>query len=324
MCHYNKRLGIVSLMEGWLQNLDSSQGHEQAYPVEAAKYAVLLRSHKEPAFTWWVLSVIKKQAAIILKVKSKYWQRMHKYGICIPKSAQEAKETDLVNGNTLWWDAICKEMDNVHVAFKEYVGLGNAPVGHKQIGCHLIFDVKLGENNRKKARLLAGGYKTEAPALLTYSSVVSRDSVQICLLAAALTDLQVVSCNIQNAYLTAPCREKFFYTAGPEFGSNEGKIMVVTRSLYGLKSASASFRVFPGEHLYDLGYQPTIMADPDVWIRLAVKKDGLEYYEYVLCYVNNVLAILLDPTKTMKGIQSKFKLKDNKIEPSQQLCGCRT
>ena len=38
---------------------------------------------------------------------------MHKFGVNIPKSVQEAKAFDEDNGNTLWWDAICKEMNNI-------------------------------------------------------------------------------------------------------------------------------------------------------------------------------------------------------------------
>ena len=38
------------------------------------------------------------------------------------------------------------------------------------------------------------------------------------------------------------------------------------------------------------------------------------YYEYLLCYVGDVLCISDDPMRTMKGIQAKFKLKGYKIE----------
>ena len=116
------------------------------------------------------------------------------------------------------------------------------------------------------------------PASITYSSVVSRDSVRIGFLVAALNGLEVLSCDIQNAYLTAPCREKFYIVAGREFGTDEGKIYVVDRALYGLKSAGASFRAFLGEHLWDMGYRSSY-SDPDVWLRPAVKPDGFKYYE---------------------------------------------
>ena len=62
---------------------------------------------------------------------------------------------------------------------------------------------------------------TTTPASLTYSSVVSRDSVRIASLIAALNDLKVMVCDIQNAYLTENFREKVWYRAGPEFGADE-------------------------------------------------------------------------------------------------------
>ena len=60
---------------------------------------------------------------------------------------------------------------------------------------------------------------TASPSSITYSSVVSRDSVRIALTIAALNGLSILGCDIQNAYLTAPCREKIWTTAGPKFGS---------------------------------------------------------------------------------------------------------
>jgi hypothetical protein len=72
-------------------------------------------------------------------------------------------------------------MKNVRPAFEVWEKLiDEMPLGYQQSMCHLIFDVKLGENFRRKARFVAGGHTTEVPdSLITYSSVVSRDSVQI-------------------------------------------------------------------------------------------------------------------------------------------------
>ena len=83
------------------------------------------------------------------------------------------------------------------------LGLWNGPTPDNLIKCHMIFDVKIGENFHRKARLVAGGHTTDAPATLTYLSVVSRDSVRIALTIAVLNRLEVMACNIQNAYLTA-------------------------------------------------------------------------------------------------------------------------
>ena len=74
------------------------------------------------------------------------------------------------------------------------------------------------------------------------------------------------------------------------------------------------------ETLHNLGYKPT-KADPDVWLRPAVKPNGFEYYELVLCYVDNVLYMSHDAMRTMKGIQRSFKLKDDKVEESETYLG---
>jgi hypothetical protein len=262
---------------------------KEAYPVQSAEYAVQARIADEPAFAWWAPHTLKKRNRIIAKVKSKYWIRTHKFGIRIPKSVKQAREIDAENGNTYWWDAILKEMRNVRPAFEAWEkAKEDIPPGYQQIKCHLIFDVKMGENFRRKARFVAGGHTTEVPeSLITYSSVVSRDSaVRIALTIAGLNGLRVMSCNIQNAYLKADCREKIWTVAGPEFGSEAGTILLVKKKApYGLKSAGAAFRSLLADTLMDIGYKPT-KADPNVWIRPATKSDGFEYYEMVLCYVD--------------------------------------
>ena len=53
-----------------------------------------------------------------MKLKAKYWVRTHKFGVKIPKSVEEAKRFDEENGDTLCWDATCKEMKNVRPAFE--------------------------------------------------------------------------------------------------------------------------------------------------------------------------------------------------------------
>ena len=109
-----------------------------------------------------------------------------------------------------------KEMKNVRPAFEVFKKLKeDIPIGYQQIKCHMIFDVKLGENFRRKARLVGGGHATTAPASITYSSVVSRDSGRIALTIAALNDLDILACDIQNAYLTVVCRENVWTRAGP-------------------------------------------------------------------------------------------------------------
>ena len=91
----------------------------------------------------------------------------------------------------------------------------------------MIFNVNFGENFRRKAILVAGGHMTDTTNTLTDPSVISRDSVHIALTIAALNELSVKACDIQNDYLAADCREKIWMHAGPEFGSKSGSIMIV-------------------------------------------------------------------------------------------------
>ena len=184
----------------------------------------------------------------------------------------------------------------------------------------MIVDVKMGENFRRKARLFGGGHMTEAPSSFTYSSIVSRDSIRIALAVAALNELDLLACDIQNAYLTAKCRENIWTIAGPEFGSEEGSLMIVKMELYSLKSSDAAFRTKLAGVIHDLSYVPS-KADPDVWIRPAVRTDGSEYYEMALCYVYDVLVIAAEPMKTMDGIRAVFKLKGDKAEKPYMYLG---
>ena len=81
--------------------------------------------------------------------------------------------------------------------------------------------------------------------------------VRIALTIGALNDLDILACNIQNAYLTNKCRELIWTVAGAEVGSEQGRIMVINMALYGLKSSRASFRAKLAVLLNDIRYTPS-------------------------------------------------------------------
>ena len=68
----------------------------------------------------------------------------------MPKTVKEAAKLDAKNGDTKWMDAIPKEMKNVRFAFDIMKDIDRVPIGHKQINCHMIYDVKM-EDFRRKA-----------------------------------------------------------------------------------------------------------------------------------------------------------------------------
>ena len=129
-----------------------------------------------------------------------------------------------------------------------------------------------------------------------------------------------MSCDLENAYLNAPCREKIWFEGGLECGEDKGKVCVVVRSIYGLKSAGAAFRAALAEVLKDLGYMST-KAYPDIWIREAVKPNDHKYYEMLFVYVNNILALSHQAEDAIKQITTFFKTKDGSIKPLEIFLG---
>jgi len=218
---------------------------------------------------------------------------------------------------TFWRDAIHKEMKNNRMAFKFLEENQSVPIGYKWIKCHMIFDVKM--DFTRKARYIAGGHMTDPPSSITYSSVVSCDSVRIAFLIATLNDIDLLSCDIGNAYLNASPREKVYTTAGPEFGHElEGQYVLIVRALYGLKSSGAAWRAHLTNTLQHLGYTSSL-ANPDVWLRPAKKPNGFEYYEYVLVYVDDQLVLSHQAEVTMKFLEEFYRLKDGYAKPDRYL-----
>lgn len=288
---------------------------KESHPLETAEYAVTMGIDHEPAFNWWVPHVLRKRDRIISAVakrSARFLKRTHKFGIEIPRTVKEALELDRRNGNTLWADAIAKEMAEVRKAFDILPDGKTAPVGYQKIPCHMVFDIKM-EDFKRKARLVAGGHKTEAPATITYASVVSRETVRIALMLAALNDLQVKAGDVLNAYITAPVKEKVWTILGPEFGNDSGKSAIIVRALYGLKSAGAAFRAHLASFMRHMGYT-SCKADPDLWFKAETRPDdSVLYYAYILCYVDDILCIHHDALSVLTEIDKYMPLKPTSV-----------
>jgi hypothetical protein len=285
----------------WIDLKDLKESH----PIQTAEYAKTVGIDQEPAFNWWVNDVLRRRERILSLVRkreTRYLKRTHKYGIEVPRTVKQAYDLDRLNGNTLWTDAIAKEMRNVRVAFRILPKGETAPGGYKKIPCHMIFDIKMTDFSRK-ARLVAGGHVTEAPAAMTYASVVSRETVRIALTIAALNSLDVKTGDVMNAYITAPVTEKVWTILGPEFGDTEcGLHAVIVRALYGLKSAGAAFRAHLSSFMRHMGFT-SCKADPDLWYKAETNPvDNSRYYAYILCYVDDILVMHHDPTTVLKEI----------------------
>jgi len=173
----------------------------------------------------------------------------------------------------------------------------------------------------RKARFVAGGHLTDPPKESTYSSVVSRDSVRLFFLIAALNDVDVLACDVQNAYVNAETKEKVWFRGGDDMGTDKGKVVVIVRALYGLKSSGARWHEHMANTLRHAGFK-SCLVDPDIWFRPATKLDGTKIYEYVLCYVDDINFQGLDPKGFMGYLQQSYTLKDGSVkEPEMYLGG---
>jgi hypothetical protein len=300
----------------WVPLKDMKESH----PVQVAEYAVAREIAHEPAFAWWVSAVLRRRNRIISAAKTKYARTDSKFGIELPHTVKRALEIDRETGTTFWADALTKEMKTVFPAFEILEDGAIAPVGYQCIPCHIVFDIKM--DLTRKARFVAGGHKTEPPASITYASVVSRESVRIAFLIAALNGLDVLSGDVQGAYLNAPCREKVYTVCGPEFGIYCGRIAVIRLALYGLKSSGFAWRSHLAETLR--GYDFTMCyADNDVWMRPAEKADGTKYYEYVLVYTDDILVLSMNPKDILAYLDQHYLIKPDSIGPPTRYLGSR-
>lgn len=153
----------------------------------------------------------------------------------------------------------------------------------------------------------------DQPSYNTYSSVVSRESVRIGFLIAALNDLELMSGDISNAYLNATTKEKIWFRAGTEFGNQKGQRVKIVKALYGLPGSGNAWRAALADVLRNhMGFTSSL-ADPDVWYKAETKANGDTYYSYILCYVDDVLLIHETPKKLMDMLESVYPLKSDSI-----------
>ena len=140
-------------------------------------------------------------------------------------------------GTDYWRHAIEKEMSAAGITFKF---INDRPIGHTDINCHPVFDLKIGFN--WKACYVDGGHLTDPPENVpTYASSISRESVRILFIISDLYNIKILAADISNVFLNDQCVKKNCFKAGPEFKSHEGMCLIIVQALYSPKSAGAFF-----------------------------------------------------------------------------------
>jgi len=131
----------------------------------------------------------------------------------LPKTVEEAYEIDRETQTDYWHKVILKEMKNNAIAFK-FIEDDAVPIGYQWIPCHMIFDIKL--DLTRKARFVAGGHWTDPDPTLSYSTVVTRDSVRITFLIHLC--VEVFCDNICTIFFNTMIRKLYLIYSGVKDG----------------------------------------------------------------------------------------------------------
>jgi hypothetical protein len=241
-----------------------------------------------------------------------------KYDIRVPRNTREALLLDKQNKNTKWADAIAKEMTALNrldvFEYKSPAHVCNKSDGWQFAPMHMIFDIKQ-QDLRHKARLVCGGHVIDSSGHVTYSSTIKDISVRLLMIIATQNKLDMMVGDIGNAFPTAPCAEKIWTKAGPEFGDRAGSTIILKRALYGLKTASRSFHEFFGDCLRSMGFQPS-RADQDLWLR---KSDDYDGYDYIATHVDDIIIAAKRPGIYMAKIEQEFLVRNKEDSPTYYL-----
>ena len=213
-----------------------------------------------------------------------------------------------------------KEMKNVMIAF-EFSDDGKTPINSKNIEVNMVFDIKA-MTLPNKARLVASGHTTEGLENSVYFSVVSREIAIIVFLVAELNNLKIEATDIKHAYLNASTKEKIHVVCGPALGHNQVRVAAIIRALYGLRNSGVRLRKHLAQNLRDMHFKP-YQADPDVWMHNVLQLYGFEYWEYILCYVDDTLCISDKPERVMKGLELKYILKPGSVKEPDLYLGTK-
>ena len=140
---------------------------------------------------------------------------------------------------------------------------------------------------------------------------------------AALHELEVEAANVLNTYVMATNHGKIWTVLGPEFGDNFGKSAIIVRASYWLKSAVASFKAHLAQYMQELGYQ-SCDADPNLCMKAQYRpEDKLEYYLYIVCYVDNILCIHHDSDDILNKPNGCVSLKPGSVKSPNMYLGMK-
>jgi len=233
-----------------------------------------------------------------------------KYGVYVPKNTEDALLQDKRNGNSLWRDAIIREVTALQEmgTFRPLLKKECAEIvkTHQYAPLRFIYDMK--EDLRRKCRVVIGGHVIDSGDRDTYSSNMKSVSARLLMLIAGATDMEVLTGDIGNAYLYAKTDLDVYVRLGEEFNiANDkykpGELATVEQALYGLSTSARLWRSELADTLRTMDFVSG-REDCDVWTRKT------DYgYEYIGTHTDDLMIVSRNPRAIMEALQAKYTIK---------------
>ena len=297
-------------------------------PVTCAAYA---KQHNRLELPKWkkLKHIAKHQNTLIRAINQTMIRQVrrsavYQFGFFIPRDYKHALELDKLKGNSRWYDATKKELDQIndYKVFKDHgtaqydpksKRIINAPIRYQKIKVHLVFACK--HDGWHKARLVAGGHLTPDPIHSIYSGVVSTRSLRLTIFLAKLDNMKAWATDIGNAYLEATTKEKLYIIAGPELEELQGHILVIHKALYGLKSSGLRW----SQRIHDI--KLVLITSQEPTAILQIKGDRpLEYHLGCDYKLDKDGTLIAQPIKYITKILGSFK----KMFPSENFISSKS
>lgn len=189
-----------------------------------------------------------------------------------------------------WVTAMTEEISSIEQ--NETWKLVKLPPGRKPIGVKWVLTVKRdaqGNITKYKARLVAKGYSQQFGFDFdeTYAPFVRIEHVRMLFTIAVLLKLDIIHLDAKNAFLNGPS-DFAIYIKQPQGFINpnpklRGYVLLLLKSLYGLKQAFRIWYLILYQAIIDLGFEPSDF-DPCIFISRNRKL-------LIAIYVDDILAI---------------------------------
>ena len=124
--------------------------------------------------------------------------------------------------------------------------------------------------------MVAGGHVIESSMLENYSSVVQTRTLRILETIAINEELKLITGDIGNAFIHVDTKEKMYSRSGPESGDQEGRLIEIKKTLYGLSTSAREWNLALGEAIRSI-CSTLSREDPDLWLKLSPDHDKYEY-----------------------------------------------